>query len=86
MKVVDAIVRCTEHPKREIVIGAAGKGFVLLNRLAGGLMDRIMSRSGFKQQLSGAIKSAEAPDNLFEPSPHADEHGHWSRWGGRKPA
>lgn len=85
-KVVEAILRCAEHPKREITVGAAGKGFVLLNRLAGGVMDRIMSRSGFRQQLSPDIKSAEAPDNLFEASPHVEEHGHWRRWGGRKPA
>jgi short-subunit dehydrogenase len=84
--VVDAIVRCAEHPKREIVIGAAGKMFVLFNRLAGGLMDRVMGKTGFKQQLSPEPKSASAPDNLFDASPCADEHGHWSRWGGHKPA
>ncbi len=85
-KVVNTIVRCAEHPQPDIIIGAAGKFYVLLNRLAGGLMDRYLSRSGFKQQLSGEIKQAGAPDNLFEPSPHADEQGHWTRQGKRRPA
>jgi short-subunit dehydrogenase len=85
-KVVDAIARCAVHPQREIVIGAAGKLFVLWNRLAGGWMDRIMSRTGFNQQLTQESRSADAPDNLFQASPCTDEHGHWTRWGNRKPA
>jgi short-subunit dehydrogenase len=85
-KVVDAILRCAVNPQREVVIGAAGKLFVLWNRLAGGWMDRVMSRMGFDQQLTREPKAAGAPDNLFEASPHADEHGHWTRWGKRKPA
>jgi hypothetical protein len=40
-KVAQVILNCALHPKREVISGAAGKAFVLSNRLAGGVMEII---------------------------------------------
>jgi hypothetical protein len=40
-KVAQVILDCALHPKREVISGAAGKAFVLSNRLAGGVMEII---------------------------------------------
>jgi hypothetical protein len=69
------ILDCTLHPKREVIIGAAGKTFVLSNRLAGGVMDWALGKIGREAQLADEPKSATAPANLFEPSPETFERG-----------
>jgi NADP-dependent 3-hydroxy acid dehydrogenase YdfG len=75
---------CAEYPKREVIIGAAGKTFVLSNRLAGGVMDWALGKIGRKAQLTEEPKSATAPANLFEPSPETFERGNWSVRGTRR--
>lgn len=83
-KVAQVILDCAVHPKREVIIGAAGKTFVLSNRLAGGMMDWALGKIGRKAQLTDKPKSATAPANLFEPSPETRERGNWSARGTRR--
>jgi hypothetical protein len=81
---LQVILDCTLHPKREVIIGAAGKTFVLSNRLAGGVMDWALGKIGREAQLADEPKSATAPANLFEPSPETFERGNWLARGTRR--
>ncbi|MBD2776128.1 SDR family oxidoreductase [Iningainema tapete] len=65
--VAKAIVEAAEHPKREVVVGDAGKIILLAQRISPGLVDAYMERSGFDSQYTKEPKSENAPDNLYEP-------------------
>lgn len=62
-----------EHPKRDVVVGDAGKVILLAQRISPSLVDAYMARTAFKAQRTDEPKSAEAPDNLFEPIPGYDK-------------
>lgn len=65
--VAKAIVEAAEHPKREVVVGDAGKLILLAQRISPSLVDAYMLRTGFDSQYTNEPKSENAPDNLFEP-------------------
>lgn len=65
--VADAILDVAEHPKRDVVVGGAGKMMLLGQRLSPALMDAYMLSNGFESQRTSQPKSQDAPDNLFEP-------------------
>jgi NAD(P)-dependent dehydrogenase (short-subunit alcohol dehydrogenase family) len=80
--VADAIARACEHPQRDVVVGAAGKAFVLLQRLNPWLVDKLlaMRRSGRRQQI--ADRPDDGRDNLFGPVPGPQPaRGQWGeKW------
>jgi short-subunit dehydrogenase len=65
--VAEAIVHACEHPQREIVVGGAGKAFVIAQQVSAGLVDRYLLQGGrgVRQQLSD--QPDDGQDNLFEP-------------------
>ncbi|WP_199320644.1 SDR family NAD(P)-dependent oxidoreductase [Leptolyngbya sp. FACHB-261] len=65
--VAEAILYVAEHPKREIVVGGAGKAFLLGQKLSPRLIDSLLLLLGFKLQKTKEPKSESDPDNLFEP-------------------
>jgi len=65
--VADAILYAAEHPVRDLVVGGAGQALLLLQRLSPRLADAFLLRAGFTQQRTDEAKTAEAPNNLFEP-------------------
>lgn len=65
--VAKAIIEAAEHPKREVVVGDAGKLILLAQRISPDLVDAYMVQSGFDSQHTNEPKSENAPDNLFEP-------------------
>jgi NAD(P)-dependent dehydrogenase (short-subunit alcohol dehydrogenase family) len=67
--VSDAILDVAEHPKRDVVVGGAGKMILLAQRISPGLVDAYMVLTAFKGQRTNEPKAADAPDNLFEPLP-----------------
>lgn len=67
--VADAILKVAEHPKREVVVGGAGKMMLLGQRISPKLMDAYMRATGFKSQRTNEPKGSDAPDNLYEPLP-----------------
>ncbi len=67
--VSDAILDVAEHPKREVVVGGAGKIILLAQRISPSLVDAYMVRTAFKGQRTNEPKAPDAPDNLFEPLP-----------------
>ena len=66
--VAEAIVFAAEHPRREIVVGGAGKMLVLGQRLSASLLDRYMLQGGrlFNQQRTDKPDHGES--NLFRPT------------------
>ncbi len=67
--VANAILDVAEHPKREVVVGDAGKMILLAQRISPKLVDAYMERTAFQAQRTNEPKSEDAPDNLFEPLP-----------------
>ncbi len=68
--VVAAILYAAEHPTRDYIVGDVGRVLDIAQRLAPGLLDRLLTTPlGFKGQTTDIPKSEQAPDNLFEPMP-----------------
>ncbi len=65
--VADAILYAAEHPVAEIYAGGAARAMVLPQLISPRLMDALVLRFGFRTQQTMLPKSAEAPNNLFEP-------------------
>jgi NAD(P)-dependent dehydrogenase (short-subunit alcohol dehydrogenase family) len=65
--VAEAILFAAEHPRRNVVVGGAGKLFTVVQRLSPGLLDRYMLQGerAFKQQQTDSPD--EGQDNLFTP-------------------
>ena len=65
--VAEAILFAAEHPRREIVVGGAGKMLEIGEALSPSLLDWYMTRNGkmFKQQQTR--QPDDGQDNLFEP-------------------
>ncbi len=68
----DAIVFAATHKRRDVFVGRSMPPSILAARLAPELVDRVLARNGYTQQLGG--KPVEASDgNLFEPAPGGDQ-------------
>jgi NAD(P)-dependent dehydrogenase (short-subunit alcohol dehydrogenase family) len=65
--VADAILYAAEHPVRDIVVGGAGKMIVAMQRLSPRMLDWMLQPIAIKAQQTDEPKSADAPNNLFEP-------------------
>ncbi len=66
----EAILYASRHRRREVYVGGATVKAILANRLAPGLADRYLARTGFKsQQVEGEPEDPCRPDNLFSPIP-----------------
>lgn len=65
--VAEAILFAAEHPRRDIVVGGAGKMLTVMERISPSLLDRFMLMRGqmFKQQKTDQPDNGQ--DNLFEP-------------------
>ncbi|WP_026732565.1 SDR family oxidoreductase [Fischerella sp. PCC 9605] len=65
--VAKAIVECAERPKRDVVVGDAGKMILAAQRISPSLVDAYMVRKAFSGQRTNEPKSETSPDNLYEP-------------------
>ena len=76
-----AIVFASEHPRRrERWVGASTALTMVANRLAPGLLDRYLARTGFRSQQTAAPEDRLRPDNLWEPVPgDRGAHGRFDR-------
>jgi len=55
------------HPRRQIWVGWPTVRAILANRIAPGLLDRYLAKSGYSGQLTDEALPPDAPGNLFEP-------------------
>jgi NAD(P)-dependent dehydrogenase (short-subunit alcohol dehydrogenase family) len=65
----DAVVWAAEHPRREVVVGFSTLRALLANKIAPGLLDAYLGRSGYDSQQTEAPVARDRPDNLWEPVP-----------------
>jgi short chain dehydrogenase len=66
--VAEAILWAAEHPIREIVVGGAGKGVLLMQRLSPALLDRLMTVGGLAFKIQQSNRPDDGVDNLFAPA------------------
>jgi NAD(P)-dependent dehydrogenase (short-subunit alcohol dehydrogenase family) len=66
-KVAGAIQRAAAHPKREVVVGGAGKAQLLTQRLSPRIMDAFSRVAMFRLQRSRDPKSPDDTDGLYRP-------------------
>ncbi|HEY1933238.1 MAG TPA: SDR family oxidoreductase [Acetobacteraceae bacterium] len=64
-----AIVFAAFHRRREVWVGMPTVKTILANRVAPGLLDRILAKVGYSGQLTAAPKPENAPTNLFRTVP-----------------
>jgi NAD(P)-dependent dehydrogenase (short-subunit alcohol dehydrogenase family) len=77
----DAIVWAASHRRREMSVGAVTTGVIWANKLAAGLGDRYLARTGYDAQQTDEPADPERPNNLWHPLP--GDHGPHGRFGDR---
>ena len=65
----EAVVWAAEHPRRELVVGFSTLKALLANKIAPGLLDRYLARSGYDSQQTDLPVAPDRPDNLWEAVP-----------------
>ena len=75
-----AIVDAARRPRRERWVGGSTVATIVGNRLAPGLADRYLARTGYDAQQTDEPVPHPRPDNLFEPVP--GDHGAHGRFDG----
>lgn len=73
-----AIVWISDHPRRQLYVGAPTMKTVLGNRIAPWLLDLYLARTGYEAQQTDELVDPERPDNLFGPVP--GDHGTHGRF------
>ena len=69
------VLHAADHPERRAYwVGAATAGTIIGNRVAGGLLDRYLARTGVSSQQTDQKRPAEHPTNLWDPADGADGH------------
>lgn len=79
-QVADAIVRCAEHPEREVFVGSAGGMLNALRTVAPAAAEK-MNADLVNREHFAAGTAADTDGNLFAPKPDqlAAERGGWQR-------
>jgi hypothetical protein len=75
----EAIVWAARHPRREIWVGGSTVAVLSGNKVAAGIGDRYLARTGYDSQQTDEPASGDRPDNLSEPLP--GDHGAHGRFG-----
>jgi hypothetical protein len=65
----EAIVWVAKNPQRELWVGWPTVQAILGDKVAPGLLDRYLARTGYDSQQTGVPVALDRPDNLFEPVP-----------------
>jgi NAD(P)-dependent dehydrogenase (short-subunit alcohol dehydrogenase family) len=69
------ILHAADHPERRAYwVGAATAGTIIANRVAGGLLDRYLARTGMASQQTSEGRPADQPANLWQPADGPDGH------------
>jgi NAD(P)-dependent dehydrogenase (short-subunit alcohol dehydrogenase family) len=63
----NAIAWAAEHPRREMFVGYPTVATVLANRIAPGLLDRYLGRTGYRSQTVDRPRDRSRSDNLYAP-------------------
>ncbi len=77
----DAIVWAAAQRRREISVGAPTAAAIWGNKIASGLLDRYLARTGYDAQQTREPADPNRPDNLWQPLP--GDHGAHGRFASR---
>jgi NAD(P)-dependent dehydrogenase (short-subunit alcohol dehydrogenase family) len=70
-----AVFHAAAHPERRAYwVGIATAGTIIANRVAGGLLDRYLARTGVTSQQTPDPRPADQPANLWKPADGDDGH------------
>jgi NAD(P)-dependent dehydrogenase (short-subunit alcohol dehydrogenase family) len=76
-----AIVYAADHPRRrEYWVGASTVGTLLGDKIAPGLLDRYLARTGFTAQQTDQPRDPDEPENLWEPADRTHDFGTHGRF------
>jgi hypothetical protein len=64
-----AVADAAERPRRELWVGGSTVQAIVGNRLAPGLLDRYLARTGYDAQQTAEPVEPDRPDNLDDPLP-----------------
>jgi NAD(P)-dependent dehydrogenase (short-subunit alcohol dehydrogenase family) len=76
-----AIVWASEHPRRELWVGATTSLIIRADKAAPGVLDRYLGRTGVGSQQTDELADPDQPANLWEPVP--GDHGAHGRFDDR---
>ena len=69
------VVYAADHPeRREYVVGGSAVATIFGNRVAAGVLDRYLARTGYASQQTGEPVRPGRPANLWKPADGADGH------------
>jgi NAD(P)-dependent dehydrogenase (short-subunit alcohol dehydrogenase family) len=80
------VVHAADHPRRrEYWVGGTTAATIIADKLAPGLLDRYLARTGFASQQTDEKRRPDRPANLWEPADGADgsDYGAHGRFDGR---
>lgn len=70
------IVYAADHPRRrEYWVGESTVGTLLGDKVASGLLDRYLARTGFSSQQTEQPRDPEQPENLWSPADNTQDFG-----------
>jgi NADP-dependent 3-hydroxy acid dehydrogenase YdfG len=76
----EAIVWAAEHPRREVWVGATTLATIAADKVAPGLLDRYLGKTGYDSQQTDEAADPHRPSNLWEPVPgDLGTHGDFDR-------
>jgi hypothetical protein len=69
----EAVVYAADHPgRREYWVGMSTAATLLANKVAPGLLDRYLARTGYRSQQTEEMEDADRPNNLWAPLDDSD--------------
>jgi NAD(P)-dependent dehydrogenase (short-subunit alcohol dehydrogenase family) len=66
----EAIYWAAHHDRRELYVGMSTVEAIVGNKIAPGLLDHYLGRTGYDAQQYDGYEDPERPDNLWKPVPH----------------
>jgi NAD(P)-dependent dehydrogenase (short-subunit alcohol dehydrogenase family) len=69
----EAIYFAAHHPRREFYVGLPSVKAIVANKIAPGLLDHFLARTGYDSQQYDGAEDPNRPDNLWQPLPR--DHG-----------
>jgi NAD(P)-dependent dehydrogenase (short-subunit alcohol dehydrogenase family) len=63
----EAIYFAAHHPRREFYVGLPTVGAILADKIAPGLFDRYLARTGYDSQQYDGAENPNRPENLWQP-------------------
>jgi NAD(P)-dependent dehydrogenase (short-subunit alcohol dehydrogenase family) len=71
----EAVYWAAHHDRREVFVGGSTVEAIVGNKIAPGLLDHYLGRTGYSAQQTPEPEDPQRPDNLWEPVDAAEDYG-----------